>query len=453
MKILKFGVVLLALLLAAMAMVPIVSADTYNKNAVVADPLSSAVINPPVSKESISANYISVETATNFATESLAETITLKTMGDSINWDGANLNPEPLTIYDLNGERIFYQFWIEKNGEKIGKIRVAASKVLGSPIKYVGTSSPQEIDVPGLVMKANEIVKTNFTGYTIQSTKLICYDSPYLALLAELTNPQTKENKKIVIDAIFKDYQEIPQGKEREFSYYDTIPQANTQSGIGLWNKENDRINKVTDKITALKIAEKMNAQKISINLGTSNENSESLKTTILSGFAASSNYGVLSPQLVQYQGARDWCMIFAAWSMTEYYRIKGIISQGKTPNQIATKMGVVNLSGYAGAPSADAEFQYYSDYLNGGIGVGPWGRQSRNPYYYEISNSIGFGYPLKTVTLPGHINPTKPSGHARACYGFDSRNGVQKVYYSDSASNNVYWEDFQPSASFIYRL
>ena len=31
MKILKFGVVLLALLLAAMAMVPIVSADTYNK--------------------------------------------------------------------------------------------------------------------------------------------------------------------------------------------------------------------------------------------------------------------------------------------------------------------------------------------------------------------------------------------------------------------------------------
>ena len=111
-------------------------------------------------------------------------------MGDSINWDGANLNPEPLTIYDLNGERIFYQFWIEKNGEKIGKIRVAASKVLGSPIKYVGTSSPQEIDVPGLVMKANEIVKTNFTGYTIQSTKLICYDGPYFALLAELTNPQ-----------------------------------------------------------------------------------------------------------------------------------------------------------------------------------------------------------------------------------------------------------------------
>lgn len=452
MNLRKLGIVLLALLLAAMAIVPVVSADTYNKNAIVVDPLSSAAINSPVSKESISANYISVETATNFATESLAETIALRTMGDSINWDGANLNPEPLTIYDLNGEKIFYQFWIEKNGEKVGKIRVAASKVLGSPIKYIGTSSPQEIDVPGLVEKANEIVNTNFTGYTIQSTKVICYDSPYLALLTELTNPQTKERKKIVIDAIFKDYQEIPQGSEREFSFYDTIPKANIQPGIALWNKENDRISKVNDKITSLKIAKKTNPQKISINLGTSNESTISLKSTILEGFAASSNYGVLSPQPVQYQGARDWCMIFAAWSMTEYYRINGYISQGKTPNQIATKMGVIDLNGYAGAPSAYAEFQYYSDYLNGGIGVGPWGSQTRNPYYYEISNSIGFGNPLKTVTLPGHVNPTKPTGHARACYGFDARNGVQKVYYSDSASNNVYWEDFQPSASFIYR-
>ena len=125
MKHMKIGVVLLALLLAGMAMVPMVSAMNDDR-------LSMDKTNE------INRNAISKETAKIHAEYALAEFISLGALGDKSTWSGTVINPEPLEIYDITGEKLCYLFNIEKNNTKVGEIRIASSKVTGASVLYIG---------------------------------------------------------------------------------------------------------------------------------------------------------------------------------------------------------------------------------------------------------------------------------------------------------------------------
>jgi hypothetical protein len=447
----------LALLLAATAIVPVVCAEAQTSG-VVPTEIMTTVPQASVSNDLIEKNYISIEKAQEQALDAFAESVYIKTLGDSVDWTGASLNLEPLVITDLNGEKLLYQFWVEKDGKQIGKIRISASKVLGSPIKMVGTASPDEFDQPVLERIAKDVAGKKFPGYVVASTKPVCYDYPYLGLFVELLNPEIKETKQIVIDASFKDYLVVNQdsGKISEnsqmWSYYGSLSDTQIPENLNVWAKEDGRISKNTEKIESLKISEKTTQSGISL-MTSDSKDANAMKLVILAGIDSAGQVKTLSPFHVTFQGYRDWCMIGAAWAITDYYYNKGRIPSSRTLEQIGTKM---QASGTHGAPNAGAEFAYYVDsWSSGGLGMS-WGRQTRNPYFYEIMNSIDYGDPLKTVTASGHINPTLPSGHARACYGYDDRYTTKRVYYSDSRdgpSGNLYVEDFQPSLSFIYHL
>ncbi|OPY38307.1 MAG: hypothetical protein A4E35_00730 [Methanoregula sp. PtaU1.Bin051] len=456
MKTLRIGIVLLALLLAGMAMVPCVSAAENVAIGVQKD--SSAPTNTFISKDDIITNYIPIEKAREYAIDAFTECIFIKTLGDSVDWSEANLNPDPIVIYDLNGEQLFYQFWVEKDGIRIGKIRIAASKVLGSPIKLIGTASPEEFDQRNLDAKVNKILAADFKGYEIASVKTVCYDNPSIGLLAELHNSQTHDVKRIIVDAGFNDYLTVPQN-ERQLSesavmgsYYNSIPRSQIQQNIAIWEKENARIQKILDQANSLGITEKTSSQHIQVDNARTQKTDDVLKSVILSGLRFPAGVKILSPFSSTFQGYRDWCAVGAAWAITDYYRMQGQIQSSRSLDQIATKM---NVYGTTHGPTSDDEYHYYIDSWNqGGLGMS-WGRQQRDPYFYEIMNSINANNPMKTVTASGHVNPNLPNGHARAAYGYDDRYTTKRVYYSDSMNppvGDMYVEDYQPSLSFIYR-
>jgi hypothetical protein len=334
--------------------------------------------------------------------------------------------------------------------------------MLGSPIKLVGTASPEEFDQLGLEMKIKKITSKNFNGYEITSQKIVSYDYPSIGLLAELFNAQTREVKRIIVDAGYEDYVTLPQNKEvvgestAIRSYYNEFSKTQIAENLAIWEKEESRIQKNLERMNSRKIFEKTNAYRYTVSKSVSHEESEDMKSVILSGLRYPTGVNILSPMSSTFQGYRGWCAVGAARAITDYYYMQGLIPSSRSLDTIATKM---NVYGTTHGPTSDDEFHYYSDSWNqGGLGMS-WGRAQRDPYFYEIKNSIDAGNPMKTNTATGHIYPdpneNPAPGHARACYGYDDRYTTKRVYYSDSQmppAGNMYVEDHQPSLSFIYR-
>lgn len=83
-------------------------------------------------------NYVTIEKAREHATVALSEFVAAGSPGlKNTDWRGASINPDPLTIYDINGEKLLYQFSVEKEGKSVGAIKVSASKVLGQSIRAI----------------------------------------------------------------------------------------------------------------------------------------------------------------------------------------------------------------------------------------------------------------------------------------------------------------------------
>jgi len=56
---------------------------------------------------------------------------------DFENWTGASIDPEPLELYDINGQKLFYEFSAYKNNTLVGKIYVGANKTLGPSVQVI----------------------------------------------------------------------------------------------------------------------------------------------------------------------------------------------------------------------------------------------------------------------------------------------------------------------------
>jgi len=224
-------------------------------------------------------NHIPIEKAREYAIDAFVECIYIKTMGNSVDWSEANLNPDPIDIYDLNKEQLFYQFWVEKKGVRIGKIKIAANKLLGSPIKLVGTASPEEFDQSLLMMKIQKIASADYPGYKITSQQIVAYDNPSIGLLVELSNIQKKDVKRIIVDPNFNDYLTLPLNNEQlnvsavTGSYYDSIPKMQIKENVAIWEKEENRIQKNIVKINSLGIFEKTNVYNITRSSGSDSKN------------------------------------------------------------------------------------------------------------------------------------------------------------------------------------
>ncbi|MCX6701166.1 MAG: C39 family peptidase [Methanomicrobiales archaeon] len=220
MRLFRWSAILLALLLAAMAMVPIVSADNYSKEKF----------------NLVESNYISSDAAYKNAVMTMQEFI----LSGSLNakWDGATLNPQPLVIYDLNGAILTYQFTAEKNGMKIGVANSAASKIIGGPILAIGMS-PTNFEEKTIDSKINGIISTTYLDYNILSKNIVAYQYPKLGVLVQISNSKTGEMKKIIIDvydfSIIPEEKSVVEGTPGAWSFYDEMSLNQMNENVQKW--------------------------------------------------------------------------------------------------------------------------------------------------------------------------------------------------------------------------
>jgi len=362
MKHLKLITVLLALSLAAMVMVPMVSAVNNN--------YSDEKI------KLVESSYIPVDFAYKDASTTLQSFILSNSLDEK--WNGATLNPKPLTVYDLNGAILSYRFSAEKNGVSIGQIDAAASKVVGGPVLSIGIG-PNKFDEKTVDSKINEIAAGKFADYNVGSKTLVSYNFPRLGVLAILTNAKTGETKRIVIDVT--DYSIIPEKK------------SVMDGDLGAWSFYDDiSVDDMTRNIQKSGITPLYASQKL-------------LSVTR------------------QQQSSENWCAVTVAQMISDYY------GYWREQQAIADKMG----NGGGGGSTPAMELTYYQATTgSGGLGkTNSIDVYSSSANWDNAADEIDLNRPLKVGNL----------GHARTISGYKIQSGSNYLYLNDPGQNlGSYW-------------
>src|SRR5208337_892784 len=170
-------------------------------------------------------------------------------------WIGAKINPDYQIIYDINGEKLFYQFSVEKNGATIGIINAAASKVLGGSVISIGSIMPS-ISWGDLNDRSKKIVADNFSGYVQTSNKLVCVDYPAISQMITLNNVDTGDVKTLIIDSRDRSIKLFDSSNiainSQNLSYYAQISLDEMTRGISIWNQGNATISSLKKRWTSV---------------------------------------------------------------------------------------------------------------------------------------------------------------------------------------------------------
>jgi hypothetical protein len=305
MRIYKTVVVLLALLLAGMAMVPMVSADKASSG------LDIVTL--------VDENAISEDTALLSARAAVEDFVNRGALDKY--WDGATITPKSDIIYDLNGKPLFYLYQVENNGKRIGEIKAAASKVVGGAIVTIGPGAGS-IDLDSARSHASEIIGKEYKGVEIKSMTLVCYDYPGIGILFRFAVPGSKD-KTLILDAY--DLSVIPEAKQ--VSYYNGIASSDISKRIVNAESEQDSL---INRQTTLSV--------------------KSGATKTLSGFP-------LYAQL-----ADGWCPFATAQMISGYY------GYSRTQSGIASTMGITNPNNGATLQQTLSNY-YQLSTASGGLG------------------------------------------------------------------------------------
>jgi hypothetical protein len=166
-------------------------------------------------------------------------------------WKGATVNPEPLLIYDLNGQLLFYEFSVEIKGMVVGRIKASASKVLG-PSVYTEEVGPRKWDPDKAREEVTKRIQKKYKGATIVSTRLVCYSYPKIGILAVLVEPKTKkEIGRVVADVAT--YRFVPKRMPEKrrlgvamWSMYESIQQKDKLDRLSRWENDDKLVELLT---------------------------------------------------------------------------------------------------------------------------------------------------------------------------------------------------------------
>jgi len=320
-----------------------------------------------INADEIENNYVLKEKAREHATVTMLEFVLAGTPGlEDEDWKGATINPEPLTIYDINGKKLYYQFSVEKDGETVGEIKTAASKVLGASVCTIGLS-PRAWDPDIALKKAKEIAKKQYEGAEITSTTLVCYGYPKIGVMVKLHDPKTGEEQRLFIDAsdysVVQDRMPEPEPELEGpgvWSLYESIPKEEWAQRISDWE--------VDDK-HAREVIAKAHYAGIDISKSLSEKELETLREAL----ASPRSYKVLSGFHLFGQETSYYCAPATGQMIADYYDVS------HTQDHIADEMGTTtsgtSMSGqldyYTGnRPDCLGKSGSYADYSC------TWGRQ-----------------------------------------------------------------------------
>jgi hypothetical protein len=188
--------------------------------------------------------YIDEDTAWGHAVVFATDWVSEDTPGFE-DWDGAEVQKGPVTVYDIHGKKLFYKFTVTKDGRAIGEMEMAASKVIGSSLHRAVLSPP--MDRENAAQKAIEVAEKEYTNYKISSTKPVCYSYPKEGVMVTLVKQGAKEEKTIIIDAYLSSVVPLKEPKEEgelgAWSIYDKIPAEERAERVEQWNEVTKHVN------------------------------------------------------------------------------------------------------------------------------------------------------------------------------------------------------------------
>jgi len=162
-------------------------------------------------------------------------------------WQGATINPEPVVLYDINGEKLFYEFSVEKDTEMVGTMKVSANKVLGSPV-HTFEIGPRLWKPEEAIQKSIKVANNDYPSGKIKSAKLVVYSYPKVGVMTVVQDKNTGETHRIFVDATTNEIipDKAPTETERGvISIYNQLSKEKKVKNVAKW-KDSDKVNKIT---------------------------------------------------------------------------------------------------------------------------------------------------------------------------------------------------------------
>lgn len=364
---------------------------------------------------------------------------------DFAEWGSSDVDPEPLIINDLNGERLFYDFNVRLGKQTIGVVRASANTAVGSPIVSLQLG-PHKWSINDAAQEAAKVVKKREAHADINDTSLVCYCYPKIAIRVQASDREAGPSSMLVDVADFKPVERFGAEEDEGISSYSfldevAIPQADLR--LSRWEAAEDELE------ASLEAAPTIEQEGAKIDLADLKEKLAlepyfpyipfySWKTV---RYAPRCN----APEvfLLYAQQTNVYCAVATGQMILDFYKYHF------DQHTIATAMGTG-----AGGTSNTGQVNGYESLSNNGLNA----TYDNTATWSEAKAEIDANRPLKSG-IPGH---------ARACAGWKRQNLTiigqppkkwLKIYdpwpWNADICNGgaVYWEDWDSvnHTNFIY--
>lgn len=365
--------------------------------------LASAIFVPAVSaiedESIIEKNYVSVEDAYEGSLKIFDRMLSAGAISDEI-YSLQMIQKQPVEIYDVNGLILYYQFPIEKNGENLGFIRAAASKVLGGTVPMI-KDNPDNVDYSSAIEKTEQFVKNKYSVTKDLDLKIVCYDYPKLGIMCNFKD-DADQSVKLIFDMEQNLIPEMnPQTKKADYySVYNEIDEDKIDANILKWN-------------------EKFNSE----------SDTKAVKATYTRELWDSSYH--------KTQPTEVWCAVATGKMIAEWFGVTDSFED------IAEEMDSGTLENATGTTTA-GELDYYANSPTGLC------RDAELKTGGQITFYTGF-YQIYYDQNP--ISSTLGK-HTRACSGvYNSPSDHLFRIFDPSSDGNIYWEDYDTTTYITWIL
>lgn len=183
-------------------------------------------------------NYnITVEQAFESANANLINFIVADAPGFE-NWTEATIDPKPLELYDINGQKLFYRFSVYNEKKVIGTIDIRANKTLG-PAIYDIVFDPAPYELAEAAKKSKEIAKNKYPTGEIESTTMVVYSYPSIGAMTVIKDKNGIEHRIFVDGYTLNEVQDRPATETEPgvWSMYEIILKNGKENNLKDWEK------------------------------------------------------------------------------------------------------------------------------------------------------------------------------------------------------------------------
>jgi hypothetical protein len=293
-------------------------------------------------------------------------------------WKDADIDPQPVEFYDIDGKKLHYLFSVYDSKQLIGRIEVNANKTLGYPVQAF-EFDPRPFDQNKAMEKSIEIANDKYPSGEIQSTRMVVYSYPKFGAMSLVIDKATGNKHRVIVDAY--SFELIPDKEPTEnepgiWSVYDSISENKAGKNVARWDSSSEVIELMQQPYT--------DAQKDLSRIG-----SKELDVPL---YGQEENY---------------YCAPATAQMIAKYYGVT------HTQDYI---FGVMD--GDTGGCSYSEQLDYYKA-SNGLDKDGSY--YDSTPDFNDVVSEINSGRPLRSGV----------TGHARACIGYQDY-GIRYISIND---------------------